>query len=382
MISWPIGGAGKKRVLFYAESPVKYAMFRPVQELMLPDDRVRFWFTGQLRGTASAGEMARSLGVTGATPIRRGLSALARFDAFVTADYDLWSGFDNDRLPIATAPRVQLFHGVSVRNGAIQKKMLKYRRLFSVGPYMTRRFVESGILEDGDPRLTPVGMPKTDRFFDGSQDAEATRRELGLDPSKPTVMLAPTWLRHSPMTAYGEALIERLAAGPWNLIVKLHDKFFDPRFNVVDWRERLAPLGAREGCAVLVDEYDAVPYLWIADLLISDVSSIANEFALLDRPLVYLEVDEEEKLAAQYPNLDLETWGQRAGATAASAEACVAAVEAGLSDPAARSEFRRALAEDLFYNRGSASPVAAAALYDVLELDLPSTLAAALPSPA
>ena len=368
MLSWPLGGAFEKRVLFYAESPVKYAMFRPIQERMLADGRVGFWFAGELRGEMSSKAMAKALGVKGAKPIGRGLASHAKFDALVTADYELWSGFKKEKRPIASTPRVQIFHGVSVRNGAVQPGMKRYASLHSVGPYMTRRFVESGIFEEGDPRLLEIGMPKTDRFFDGSLDRAATLDTLGLDASRPTVMLAPTWLRKSPMVEYGDALLERLADGPWNFVVKLHDKFFDRRFNHVDWRAKLGALASRDGCAVLIDEYDAVPYLWATDLLISDVSSIANEYALLDRPLVYLQITAHEKLVEQYPSLDLETWGQRAGASVTSAEECVAAVEAGLGDPGARSEFRQQLASDLFYNRGTASEHAARALTELLGL--------------
>jgi len=368
LISWPLGGAFEKRVLFYAESPVKVAMFRPIQERLSADGRVGVWFAGQLLGSQSSKVMARKLGITGVKPIHRGLSSLARFDALITADYELWSGYDKPFAPIAKTPRVQIFHGVSVRNGAVQPSMTQFARLFSVGPYMTRRFVEQGIFEADDPRLVPVGMPKTDRFFDGSLDRDATLEALGLDKDRPTIMLAPTWLRRSPLTEYGDALLEALASGPWNLIVKLHDKFLDARYNQIDWIGKLAAFGARDGCAVLLDEYDAVPFLWASDLLISDLSSIANEYALLDRPLVYLRVGADEKLVTQYPRLDLDTWGQRAGEAVDSVEACVRAVEAGLADPGARSSFRKELGRDLFYNHGQASQHAADAMNGLLGL--------------
>jgi len=369
MLSIPIGTRGKRKLLFYAESPVKYAMFHPIQRLMLADERLEFFFAGELRGAETSRGMAARLGVEGARPIRRGLAALCRFDLFLTADYELWTPFEKGRLPISDATKVQIFHGASARNGAIQPKMKRYGRLMVVGPYMYRAFLEAGLFEEGDPRLEKVGMPKTDRLVNGTLDAGAIRDRLDLNPNRPTIMLAPTWLRRSPMFDYGEELLERLAAGPWNLIVKFHDKFFDPRYNLVDWRARLRGIEQSRTCKVVIDEYDATPLLFVTDLLISDVSSISNEFALLDRPLVFLEVADAEELKAQYPQLDLETWGQRAGGVASDVQSCLRAVEAGLSDPGRHSELRRALAADIFYNPGQASERAASVLYDLLGLE-------------
>ncbi|MFH0945513.1 MAG: CDP-glycerol glycerophosphotransferase family protein [Planctomycetota bacterium] len=368
MLSLPIGRRGASKILFYAESPVKYAMFRPIQRLMEHDSRIEFFFAGQLRGAFTSRNMARQLNVKGARSLRRGIAALCRFDLFLTADYDLWGPFEREKLPISAATKVQVFHGASVRNGAIQPKMKRYGKLMVVGPYMFRSFIGAGIFQEDDPRLAKVGMPKTDRLLDGSFDGAAIRAEFGLDPDRPTVLLAPTWLRKSPIFDFGEELIERLADGPWNLVVKLHDKFFDPRFNLIDWRSRLRRLEQRKPCTVIIDQHDATPLLFVTDLLISDVSSISNEFSLLDRPMVFLQVGDVEALKAQYPHLDLDTWGQRAGEVAHDAASCVAAVERGLADPGRDSEIRRALARDVFYNPGCAAAVAVSVLYDTLGL--------------
>ena len=376
MLSLPIGRRNSKKLLFYAESPVKYAMFRPTQRLMEQDSRIEFFFAGQLRGAHTSKSMARQLSVRSARSLRRGIAAFCRFDLFLTADYELWTPYEKGRFPVSEAPKVQIFHGASVRNGAIQPKMKRYGKLMVVGPYMYRSFIDAGYFEEDDPRLARVGMPKTDQLLDGSLDAAAIRSELGLDPDRPTVTLAPTWLRKSPITEFGGDLIERLADGPWNLVIKLHDKFFDPRFNFIDWRSRLKRLAREKSCRVLIDQFDATPLLFVTDLLISDVSSISNEFSLMDRPMVFLEVDDPESLMTQYPNLDLETWGQRAGEVAHDVASCLAAIDRGLSDPGRQSEIRRALATDIFYHPGCAAPVAARVLYDMLGLPMQQEAAA------
>lgn len=346
-------------------------MFRPVHERIRDDPRIDVYFSGKLRGASSSRAMVRALGVTGMRAIRRGLAALFRFDLLLTADYEVWKPFEHPRLGIRRTPRLQIFHGVSVRNGAIQDKMRRFHHLFTVGPYMDRAFIEQGIFPSGDPRLVPVGMPKTDRLLDGSLDRGEVRARLGVDASRPVVTLAPTWIPKTPMNRYGEELVRALARDEWTLLVKLHDKFFDPRYNTVDWRRRLSAFAREHPSVRVIRDYDAIETLFASDVLISDVSSIANEFALLDRPLVYLAIEDEARLRRQYPRLDLITWGQRAGEVVDSPETCVRAVRDALGNPERFGAIRRAMAADLFHNRGRATSVATQHIYRILDMEPP-----------
>ena len=52
---------------------------------------------------------------------------------------------------------------------------------------------------------------------------------FGLDPSRPTVLYAPTWSPASSLNDLGVELVEQLMTRPINLIVKLHDRSRDPR---------------------------------------------------------------------------------------------------------------------------------------------------------
>lgn len=370
LLPWS-GSRTARRILFYAESPVKYAMFRPLHERLLGDPRVGLFFAGKLRGSGSSRRMARDLGIRNMRVIRRGLAALRRFDLLITADYDTWEPFADPRFPISATPRVQLFHGASVRNGSMQSKITRFQHLLTCGPYIERLFVKSGMFRADDPRLLPVGMPKTDRLLDGSLDRLALAASFGIDPALPNVTLAPTWVLRNPMGRYGVELIRALARGPWNLLVKLHDKFFDPRYNTVDWGRRLGQLERQLPRLRVVRDFDATPTLFLTDVLISDLSSIATEFSLLDRPIVYLAIEDLESLLRQYPSLDLKTWGQRAGEVVAEADACVAAVERALAEPLRNGEIRRAMAADFFHNPGRATDAALGHIYPLLALDPP-----------
>src|SRR5262249_8927923 len=111
--------------------------------------------------------------------------------------------------------------------------------------------------------------------------------------------------------------------------------------------------------------FDVIPLLAGADVLVSDLSSVANEFLLRDRPIVYLAVENHDRkirnsAARRFGSDDPEGrgWGREAGEVAADPTAARRAVERALADPAARSLVRRDRARAMFYNPGCATAVA------------------------
>jgi CDP-glycerol glycerophosphotransferase (TagB/SpsB family) len=152
----------------------------------------------------------------------------------------------------------------------------------------------------------------------------------------------------------GEAVIQQLVAtGKYDLLIKVHDH---PKL-AIDWAARLAPLTSAH--TRIVRDFDVIPLLYAADLLLSDASSVSNEYSLLDRPMVFLDVPRLlDKAMSKNPSLDLATWGRRAGIIAKKPEEVASAVAASLGDMQQHSDLRRAMAADLFYNPGSAASAA------------------------
>jgi hypothetical protein len=251
--------------------------------------------------------------------------------------------------------RIQLFHGVSFRNMAVRRDVLLFDHLFIVGPYMRRLFTEKQLLRQTDPRLVDVGFPKLDRLVNGSLDRRAVLHRLGLSGRRPVVLYAPTGQNGNSLEHTGEAFLERLkATGKYDVLIKLHDH---PRDRATNWPARLKPLLDRH--TKLVRDYDVVPYLFVADLLVSDASSVSSEYSLLDRPMVFLDVPQllsnmERKGVA----LDLDTWGRKGGVTVRWPDEAVEAVEWSLAHPREASRVRRAMARDLFFNPGHATEAA------------------------
>jgi len=154
----------------------------------------------------------------------------------------------------------------------------------------------------------------------------------------------------------GEEVVRRLSrSGRYDLLIKLHDH---PKNRTIDWRARLEPLV--DDHTRVVKEPDVIPLLFLADLLITDASSVSNEYALLDRPMVFLDVPRLLGRAAKATGsmVDLQTWGRRAGTVVPRPEDVLRAVDDGLTHPERFSDVRLEMVSDLFYNPGLAGEVA------------------------
>lgn len=305
---------------------------------------------GGAAGPMTAQELYRPFRIPPERVLSLGAMRRQRFDMVLCAHV-------SGSFPREDQERVQIFHGLSFRNMAVRRDVLVYDHLFITGPYMMRAFRGQQLLRPGDPRLVPIGFPKTDRLVDGSLDRRAILRRLGLSGRRPVLLYAPTGQKGNSLETVGEEVIRRLrATGRYDLLIKLHDH---PRNPSVDWPKQLRPLLDRH--TKLVRDYDVVPYLYVADLLLTDASSVSSEYSLLDRPMVFLDVPEMiAAMRAKGRAVDLDTWGRKGGVTARWPDEAIEAVRWSMAHPRSGSDVRRAMARDLLFNPGRATEAAVA----------------------
>jgi hypothetical protein len=362
--------SGRRRILVDARTPVNFTMVAPVVRALERDPRIELCFTASEEPARMAAIYREAPGVRLVHPAR---ASLMKFDAYVASDF-MWAS-----LPRGTA-RIQVFHGVGGKYGfdAPDRSMREWHRLFFVNERRLRNFISAGAIDADSPAIRLIGMPKADCLVDGSIDRDDVLRALNLDPSRPTVLYAPTWSPASSLNAMGVELVTALLHMPINVIVKLHDRSRDLRERYsggIDWVGRLQPLLSR-GQGAMAPGHDISPYLVAADLMITDHSSAGFEFLLRDCPIVRIHRPELIELAnihSDYVDLLASVSESVDGVDPA-----LSAVERGLSGPAARSSDRRAVAADLFYRPGGATRRSIAALYEVIELDPAPAVAAVL----
>jgi hypothetical protein len=360
----------RSRVLFEAASPMSLAVFQPVLDRLERDPRLQFWFTTcDPRWTPQAifgGDGRRRI-----VPASR--SSWMNFDAYINTDF--W----NTSWPRRSARRIHLFHGVAGKYGldapvGVAPVLAAYDCLMFPNRDRLVRYAEAGLVDADSPRAALVGYPKVDCLVDGSLDRLAIQRELGLDPSLPTVLYAPTWSAYSSLATMGDAVMDALCRLGANVIVKLHDRSVDPgrRIPSLDWAARISSRGGR---VYLAQGANASPYMFVADAMVTDHSSVGFEFMLLDRPIVV--IDCPQLLEHARINRQKADLLRSAADVVGRAEDLARTVSAGLAAPDRHSDRRKAIANDLFYCAGSATSRAVACIYDLLSLPSPDPRAVA-----
>lgn len=356
-----------KRILFAGYAPVHFVCFQPIFRRLARRNDIRIDLSGGRDadddgvGALTAAELYAPFDVPGASVIE--------LETMYDRSYDIVfcshiSGF----FPKQDRKRVQVFHGLSFRNMAVRRDVMAFDHLFVAGPYMHRSFIESKLYRENDPRLVPTGFVKVDRLVDGSLDRATILKRLGLSGERPVILYAPTGQKNNSSETTGPEVIRRLReTGRYDILIKMHDH---PRDRSRPEADQL--LALTDAHTVHVTDFDIVPYLFVADLLITDASSVSSEYSLMDRPMVFLDVPELLRAAEKNKNanLDLETWGRRGGVIARWPDEAVEAVEWSLANPGAASQVRRSMAADLFYNPGKATDAAVA--WILQELGLPA----------
>jgi hypothetical protein len=353
------------RVLFTGHALSHVVCFRPIYEYLRARGDVHVFVSGGIPVADEAGPRPRA-DVSDPVGLRLDPRAMARpfyiprervvtVEEMASMDVDLLFASDSRMLrPRSARVTVQLFSGLSFRSEAIRSSADAF---FLVGPTMRRRLATAGLLPERDRRALEIGAPWTDRLVDRSLERDVLLRWYGLDGDRPILFYAPTGQPGNSLELMGEEVLARLdETDRYLVLVKPHRAMSRRR---TDWTARLRSYPWRN--VVVLDDIDLVPVMAMSDLLITDASSIAAEYALLDRPMVFLDVPElvSRVVAAAGSELDLASWARGAGTVISGPDEIVAAVKNGLTHPKARSAVRRATAADFFYNPGRATATAA-----------------------
>jgi len=358
-------GGERRQILVDGRTAMNYATVAPIIEGLQKDPRIKIFLTA-----SETPHLLKQIYADARPPhqlVKPKTAALMHFDSYLTADF-LWA-----RLPRGTR-RVQTFHGVAGKYRTVYDSpagsMRGWHRLFFINKRRLQNFIDSGAVDADSPAIRLIGMPRLDCLVDGTLQRDAILTSLGIDPSRKTVLYAPTWSRYSSAATMGEDIVKRLGAAGYAVIVKLHDRSRqadDYHSGGVDWGARLEPLLKANG-GVLASGSNSSTYLAAADLLITDHSSVGFEYLLLDRPLIRIHVPELlEKTDIEPVYVQLMS---DASTSVINIDELCTAVDQNFADPKAKSASRQFVAGEMFYKPGTATSRAVSEMYEVIELSL------------
>ncbi len=139
--------------------------------------------------------------------------------------------------------------------------------------------------------IKPLGVPRTDRYFDPAFVSQARQRVLSRFPeigNRKIILYAPTFRGTSMYDAHNDgfpdfAVMKEALGEEYAVLSKLHP-FVE--------QSRTEPPHSQDGFSFTADKDLPIEIcLCAADLLISDYSSLIFEYALLERPMVFFAYD-------------------------------------------------------------------------------------------
>ena len=302
-------------------------------------------------------------------------SHLRGIDLFISATQ--WA----DRPPKTT--RICIFHGIPSKGVTFLPENMKlFDVLFMIGPLQRTLFEEfAADYPEIAKRIRTinVGYPKSDALLTGHYQRDRTLQELGLDPRKPTVIFAPVYEKGSALDYYGEKIIESLLPIDANILIKLHPMQCDPeaiqKFSSgINWQEKLK-VYERHPHFRLFGTQAIEPLLAASDVMVTDISSVALEFMLLDRPVVYIDCpcfifsSQQFRNSADRMKSDIRyNAGRSAGIAVESLDGLLQAVRRSIAQPNEFAKQRETIRTQSLYNPGRAANAAANAILELLEL--------------
>lgn len=349
----------KKRILFSGVHPTNFIQFAPIYKVLKQDARIEVFLTGMHHGKDRPDELYRPFAIKEKSVIREKKAKRLHFDMYISPDFHLVGS--------RRTPSVQFFHTTSFRNFSINKEAKKFSHLFLIGPYMKRKFLQSGMFKGEEERFEEIGMPQTDALFDNT-DTDSYEK-LNLNRSLPIVLYAPVWSSIETFLSDVQRTCQILSSLEVNLLIKMHDKFYYKEVNKINWRQYLNTLLERNTNIRLINDFDIVPYMRISDLLVSDASAVVHQFSILDKPIVCMKI-EIDKFKKWWPNLDQAAYSNRAVIEAPAGEALKEAVLEELNSPRSLSRERQAMSREYFYNIGFSASCAVGKIYQLLNLEV------------
>jgi len=256
------------------------------------------------------------------------------------------------------AMKVLVFHSVPYKKYITVKETLKYDLVLLPNEYCRNEIAKRFKIGNTD-NLKVVGWPRIDDFINNKfnkNDRDTFIGRIGLNAKLKNVLYAPSWDSFYDNglfpKSFGnvidtfEEFCKELKKLDINLIVRLHclahKLIGDNRLLRIAQKHNVYFANGLMGGYLdnLIEHF-----LWIADVLISDISGMITDFLILDRPIVYLEPDSEN---FNWEKADLPK-DFRAGIVVNSKKQLIEGVKKSLEDPCQYRAKRKEVLHKIFY---------------------------------
>jgi hypothetical protein len=198
------------------------------------------------------------------------------------------------RFPMRRPKTVLLKHGAGVASRALKRHWFR-KTITDFDLVLVNGEADRELLSTHGPgtvvleKVFAVGLPYLDRLQTYPEPRESYLRRLGVAPDRKVAWVGPSWRGLQAIQSrdprYFDDLIRTLQALGWEVLIKMHTCSFNRA--MVQGEAWAAKLRQYADSNVHIDyDVDDVPALLHADILITDISSRAFDFMLLDKPVI------------------------------------------------------------------------------------------------
>ena len=282
--------ADKIKILFDSFHLYHLPQFDPVIDLLSKDDRFQIFHSTAAVNKKEERELCLNILATKPGTMIYSESEEERAKMMKELDLDFfvcgWSRYELDEYISEKTLAGMIYHGIGVKPSYWRDNHPRLNIRFVEGKYRMDQLRSHGV----DKELVLTGFTKLDPLFSQNPSFdEKLAQSLGLDPSKKTILFAPTFYPSS-LERFGMKLGEYTQN--YNAILKPHmwtyflDKFGE--YNLVPQRNLAHNLAEKFSHIKLLgpEVYNITPYYKISDILLTEASSTIYEMIALEKPVI------------------------------------------------------------------------------------------------
>ena len=189
--------------------------------------------------------------------------------------------------------KVQIFHGVGVEKSSHFEIRDFFDLYLTSGPLVTDRFNQLA-KKHGFFKVIETGWPKFDHIINYTRHYDLP--DLQIDKDKKVMLYAPTFSRRMHSAADLLPILRKIIKDDEVWVIKFHE-LMDNKY--LDELHEL-----NKSSVIIATDNDITPYLYLADIMISDTSSVVYEFLALDKPVITYRTHKYEQKAINIFNPD------------------------------------------------------------------------------
>lgn len=253
------------KVLFFCQNTYAFGIIDPIRTVVLEKGYEVFWFIKEELNTSFPYQ----------DNYTNSIKALKNYpsDAIVVPG--------NEVPHYLRGVKVQIFHGLAGE----KRTHFRIRHYFDLyltqGPYFTDKFNELQ-RQHRNFEVMETGWSKLDKMYLEQEDYSEEKKELlNAHSAKKIILFAPTFTPYLTCAEFLKDEIISLAQNKDYLILCKFHAMMDPELI-----ETYRTIANKHENVVYEEEKNITKFLILADLMLSDTSSVVYEFLLLNKPVI------------------------------------------------------------------------------------------------